>query len=308
MAESAWKYIPGFTFKTGLNYNIDKHSNVFFNLGFLSKAKDFNSYYKPNSHIFLPDSITENEKVKALEFGYSFISKVFTANINTYYTNWINKPTNAVRAKFDDLNTYGNIPGMDAKHKGIELDFIYKITRKLDFQGLVSLGDWRWDKKIEDLQMYYSDNNQPANTISFDATGIHVGDAAQTQLGASIRYEPIKGLYIEGGGTFFDRYYSEFSPEACVDGNGDPVESWRIPSYTLFDLHTGYRFKLEAMDKLNFTIKLNVLNVLDKVYVSDAINNDSYLQVPYYTFDARSASAYMGAGRQITASLKVFFN
>jgi outer membrane receptor protein involved in Fe transport len=62
------------------------------------------------------------------------------------------------------------------------------------------------------------------------------------------------------------------------------------------------------MDKLNFTIKLNVLNVLDKVYVSDAINNDSYLQVPYYTFDARSASAYMGAGRQITASLKVFFN
>lgn len=308
MAESAWKYIPGFTFKTGLNYNIDKHSNVFFNLGYLSKAKDFNSYYKPNSHIFLPDSITENETVKALEFGYSFISKVFTANINTYYTNWINKPTNAVKAKYDDLNTYGNIPGMDAKHKGIELDFIYKITRKLDFQGLVSLGDWRWDKKIENLQMYYSDNNQPANTISFDATGIHVGDAAQTQLGASIRYEPIKGLYIEGGGTFFDRYYSEFSPEACVDGNGDPVESWRIPSYTLFDLHTGYRFKLEAMDKLNFTIKLNVLNVLDKVYVSDAINNDSYLQVPYYTFDARSASAYMGAGRQITASLKVFFN
>jgi len=307
-AESAWKYIPGFTFKTGLNYNIGPHSNVFFNLGYLSKAKDFNSYFKPNSYIFLPDSITKNEIVKALEIGYSYVSKVFTANINTYYTKWENKPTNAVKAKYDDLNTYGNIPGMDALHKGVEFDFIYKITRKLDFQGLVSIGDWRWDKKIDNLQMYYTDNNQPANTISFDATGIHVGDAAQTQLGASIRYEPIKGLYIEGGGTFFDRYYSDFSPEACVDANGDPVESWKIPSYTLIDLHTGYRFKLEALEKLNFTIKLNVLNLFDKVYVSDATNNDSYLQVPYYTFDARSASVFMGAGRQFTASLKVVFN
>lgn len=308
VAESDWKYVPGFTFKTGLNYNFDKHSNVFFNLGYLSKARDFNSYYKPNSHIFLPDSITQNEKIKALEFGYSYNSKTFTLNLNTYITKWVNKPTNAVKAKYDDLSTYGNIPGMDALHKGVELDFIYKITRKLDFQGLVSVGDWRWNKKIENLQMYFSDNKQPANTISFDATGIHVGDAAQTQIGASIRFEPIKGLYIEGGGTFFDRYYSDFSPEACMDSEGNPVESWKIPSYTLFDLHTGYRFKLEALKKLNFTIKLNVLNLFDKVYISDATNNDSYLQVPYYTFDARSASVFMGAGRQITTSLKIVFN
>jgi iron complex outermembrane receptor protein len=307
-AESAWKYVPGFTVKTGLNYNLDLHNNVFFNVGYLSKAKDFNSYFKPNSYIFLPDSITQNERVKAIEVGYSYNSKIFTVNFNTYYTKWENKPTNPVKAKYDDLNTFGNIPGMDALHKGVELDFIYKISRKLDFQGLLSLGDWRWDKKIENLQMYYSDNNQPANTISFDATGIHVGDAAQTQVGATVRFEPIKGLYVEGGATFFDRYYSDFSPESCVDANGDPVESWEIPSYTLFDLHTGYRFKLEALQKLNFTIKLNVLNLLDEVYVSDATNNDSYLQVPYYTFDARSASVYMGAGRQFSASLKIVFN
>jgi len=73
-------------------------------------------------------------------------------------------------------------------------------------------------------------------------------------------------------------------------------------------LHTGYRFKLEALKNMNFTVKLNVLNLLDKVYINDAINNDAYLQVPYSTFDARSASVFMGAGRQFTASLKVFFN
>ncbi|MEI6061867.1 MAG: TonB-dependent receptor [Bacteroidota bacterium] len=306
--ESAWKYVPGFTVKTGLNYNIDKHSNVFFNAGFLSKAKDFASYFVPNKAIFLPDSVTKNERVKALELGYSYNSKVFTANVNAYYTKWENKPTNAVSSKLDDLSTFGNIPGMDALHKGVELDFIYKIMKTLDFQGLVSLGNWVWDKKISNLQMYYTDTREPANKISFDATGIHVGDAAQTQLGASIRYEPFKGMYVEGGGTFFDRYYANFSPEACTDANGNPVESWMMPSYTLFDLHAGYRFKLEALDKLNFTIKFNVLNVLNTMYISDATNNDAYLQVVYNTFDARSASVFMGAGRQITASLKIVFN
>lgn len=309
-AESAWLYKNGFTIKTGLNYNLTEHHNVFFNVGYLSKVKDFNSYFTGYTSIFLPDSITKNEKVKAIELGYSYNSKTFTANVNAYITQWQNKPTNQVKAKLDDKNTYGDIPGMDALHKGLELDFIYKITRKLDFQGLVSIGNWVWDKKIENLQMYYTDTKEPANKISFDATGIHVGDAAQTQFGASMRYEPIKGLYMEAGGTHFDRYYADFSPEACVDANGEPVESWMMPAYTLFDFHTGYRFKLPELKKMNFTIKLNVLNLFDSTYISDAKNNDSYLQDGYVfqTFDARSASVFMGAGRQFTASLKVVFN
>lgn len=118
----------------------------------------------------------------------------------------------------------------------------------------------------------------------------------------------LKVCILKAEQRFFDRYYAEFSPEACTDANGNAVDSWKMPSYTLFDLHTGYRFKLKAMDKLNFTIKLNVLNLLDKMYISDAINNDTYLQNAYNTFDARSASVFMGAGRQVSASLKIVFN
>ena len=315
--ESDWKYKPGFTFKTGANYNLNEHNNVFANLGFLSKTKDYKYYFDGYKAEFLADSLTKNESVKALELGYSYSSKSFSVNVNAYYTRWLNKPANQVQGNYEDPitgiegRTYGNIPGMDALHKGFEIDFIYKILRNLDVQGLVSIGDWKWDKKIENLQMYYSEGaleGTPANTLSFDATGIHVGDAAQTQLGASIRYEPIKGLYIEGSGTFFDRYYADFNAEECTDELGNPVESWRIPSYTLFDLHTGYRFKLERLSKLGFTVKLNVINVLDKVYISDAKNNDSYIERNFSTFDARSAAVFMGAGRQISASLKIVFN
>jgi hypothetical protein len=312
--ESAWKYKPGFTFKTGANYNIDKHNNVFFNTGFLSKTKDYKYYFRGFTANFQPDEITNNEQVLALELGYSYTSKIFTTNVNTYVTKWKNKPTNQVKGKYTDpvtgaeKDTYGDIPGMDALHMGVELDFIYKILKNLDFQGLISIGDWKWDKKIENLQMYYTDNNQPANTFSFDATGIHVGDAAQTQLGVNVRYEPIKGLYIEGGATYFNRYYADFNAEECTDKEGNPVESWRIPAYTLVDFHSGYRFKLEALEKLNFTIKFNLLNMLNTNYISDAKNNDTYIQKPFNSFDARSASVFMGAGRQFTASLKIVFN
>ncbi len=309
--ESEWKYKPGFTIKAGANYNVSARSNVFINLGYLSKTRDFRYYFQGYTANFLPDSITENEKVKAMELGYSFISRSFTANVNAYYTKWENRPTRQVRGEYEDPvtgttgYTYGDIPGMDALHIGIELDFIYKIMRSLDFQGLVSLGNWKWDKKIENLQMYYTDNNQPANTLSFDATGIHVGDAAQTQLGASLRYEPIRGLYIEGGGTYFNRYYADFNPEECTDELGNPVESWRIPAYALVDFHAGYRFKFNKLDKFAFTIKFNMLNVLNSVYITDAKNNDTYIQRSFSSFDARSASVFMGANRRFIIALKI---
>ncbi|MDP3442816.1 MAG: hypothetical protein Q8T08_08155, partial [Ignavibacteria bacterium] len=59
---------------------------------------------------------------------------------------------------------------------------------------------------------------------------------------------------------------------------------------------------------VNFTIRLNVLNALNTDYISDAKNNDTYIQQPYNTFDARSASVFMGSGTQFTTSLKIVFN
>lgn len=309
---SDWGYKEGFTVKTGLNYNISEHSNVFINTGYLAKTRDFSYIFEYRKSLF--SSIAKNERVQALEFGYAYTSPIFTANLNAYYTKWINKPTNSVLGKYTDpisgteKNTIGEIPGMDARHTGIEFDFIYKVTSKLDFQGLVSLGDWIWDKKIDNLQMYYSDNGEPANTFSFNAKGIHVGDAAQTQVGATLRYEPIKGFYVEGGGTFFDRYYANFNPEQCTDPEGNPVESWKIPAYAIFDMHAGYRFKLKPIKKMGFAIRLNMLNALDNMYISDAINNDTYIQQPFNSFDARSASVFFGAGRRFTASLKLTFD
>ena len=79
------------------------------------------------------------------------------------------------------------------------MDFAYKFTHNLSIEGLLSLGNWKWTSS--DTVRFLDDNNNPitddfGNEIiaSFDADGVHVGDAAQTQYGLSIRYEPTHNL------------------------------------------------------------------------------------------------------------------
>ena len=311
-SKSEWKWTPGFTFKVGANYNINPHMNVFVNLGYLSKVRAFRYFFEGYTTTFVED--TENEKVRAVEVGYNYHSPRFTANANIYYTKWINKPTYPIYSYYypdpEDpdyrIRVYANIPGMDALHKGAEVDFIFKVLRNLDFEGLVSLGDWKWDSYIEDLQFLDSETNEEVDkVIDFDARGIHVGDAAQFQLGGSIRYEPFKGFYLNGRITHFGKYYSQFSPESTTDENGNVVDSWKIPSYQMVDFNTGYRFSFKNMEKIKFNLRLSVLNVLNVKYIADATNNDTYNPLPFYDFDAKSATVFFGMGRRYTVSFGI---
>ena len=197
---------------------------------------------------------------------------------------------------------------MDALHKGIEMDFSYKILSNLGVEGLVSLGDWKW--MSSDTVRFLDDNNNPitddfGNEIiaSFDADGVHVGDAAQTQFGFSVRYEPSYNSYIKLRSTYFANYYADFDP-LSLNGANAGRESWEIPSYNLIDLHAGYKFKISQKTKMD--IKLSILNLFDEIYISDAQNNDPY-NASYQDFDAKSAGVFFGLGRRINLSAKFTF-
>ncbi|MEE3036918.1 MAG: TonB-dependent receptor [Bacteroidota bacterium] len=306
-AETSWKWIRGFTIKTGANYNIDLNNNIFFNIGYISKAPRFNNIYDYSNNLYRD---IENEIVKAVEGGYSFRSQSFSANANAYFTQWENKPSNGgVSILVDDEPVRANINGMDALHKGIEMDLAYRLNSKFTIEGLMSLGDWTWQSK--DSVRFYDDNNNPilddvtGDEIieSFDAVGVHVGDAAQTQFGLSLRYEPLENIYLKIRGTHFDDYYSDFDP-LSLDGENAGRESWKIPAYQLVDFHAGYTLKLDKKTKIDF--RLSVLNALNEVYISDAQNNDPY-NANYTDFDAKSAGVFFGMGRRINLSAKLTF-
>jgi iron complex outermembrane recepter protein len=288
--DTGWKMLFGGTLKAGGSFQLGENSTIFTNVGYLSRTPQFSNVIDNNTNTFFRE--IANEKIAAIEGGYSFASNNFGVNVNGYYTNWKNKPfPNGVALPDPQDPTtqiYVNINGMDALHYGGEIDLAYKFSKKLSADFMFSLGDWTWQstKVITLPDLDY--------TLSFDAKGVHVGDAAQTSLAGSIRYEPVKNGFIKIQLQYFDRYYSQFNPFSLTGENGGR-EAWVIPAYGLVNVFAGYKIKAKKFDVL---INGAVTNALNHQYISDATSN-------YFgnTFDAQSASVMFGGGLRFNLSL-----
>ncbi len=305
-ANTGWKWIPGYTIKGGLNYNLSETSNIYTNLGYISKAPRFNNIYDYDNKLYRE---IKNEIVKAFELGYSYYNNNITLNVNSYLTYWENKPIDGgVSIPInDDEDATANINGVDAFHKGIEVEFGHRLGSKVIWERLISIGDWKWDSG--DSVRLYNDKQELVETRYFDATGVYVGDAAQFQYSERIRWEIIDDMYLKGVFTYFAKNYAEFDPLSLngkpgnVDANGDPRQSWQMPNYFLVDLHAGYTLRY---NKFKIDFRASVLNLLDEVYVSDATNNDTY-STTTADFDAKSAGVFFGMGRRFNVSMKITF-
>ncbi len=302
--------VQTYTIKLGATYKISKQNSLFFNTGILNKAQPYRNVIITN---FWTDDFDaqvannyENEDIRAVEMGYNFRSPKFSANINTYYTIWGNKPLDRLPTVAEDENDPDsdripvNIPGVDALHKGIELDFAYKPFSNLAIEGLVSIGDWTWQsgQTVEGVLP-----NGTEYSYEFDAKGVHVGDAAQLQIGGQIRYEPFKDFYVKIKTTFFDNNYANFQPEN-LQGDDGGRDAWKMPSYHISSLHTGYFFKINDV-KMN--VRFNVINLFDALYLTDARDNDVFNTPSFDDFDAKSASVFYGQGRRWSLSLQASF-
>jgi hypothetical protein len=305
-----WVSIPSYTFKTGASYDISQHHTVFFNTGYLSKAQRFNNVINDGRNNprqpLRAFSNFENEKILAGEGGYSFRSPIFSANVNAYITYWQNKPLDfTVSAPIPDNpeeTVPVNIPGIDALHTGLEIDFAIKPLSNLTIEGLASIGDWKWNSS--ELATIYLEDYDTEIQYEFDAKGVHVGDAAQLQFGGMVRYEPVKGLFLKVRSTFFGKNFSNFSPES-LRGDSGGRDSWRLPDYTVFDGHAGYSTKI---GKTRLSLNFNLLNIFDTTFITDATNNDTRSPgVTTLDFDAKSAGVHFGLGRQWNLSLQAGF-
>ena len=315
-AETAWKYIPGFTVKLGANYNISETQNVFFNVGYLNKAPRFKNVFDNNNKLY---GEIKNEHIMASEIGYSYFNEKFTFNFNSYATYWQNKPADRPFTYRDaDDNTYSvNINGMDALHLGVEAEFGYRITKGLLSETVVSLGNWKW-LSTDSAEVTDENSGDVVGKVYYVAEGLFVGDAAQTQLRESLRWQlpwkAVKGVYLKGAITYFARNYSQFDPisldphnpgnKNAFNEDGTPKQSWLIPNYYLVDIFAGYGFKVK---KVKFNLRFIILNALDATYISDAQNNDPYGDQAWNDSEARSATVFFGMGRRFMTSLAIKF-
>ena len=284
-AESDHVNFLGYTVKGGANYNITAKHNVFANLGYISRAPFFSGgafLQSTTSNVTNPDPL--NERVFSAELGYGFRSGIFTANLNAYYTLWMDK--SFVRSTQMSNGDYAriNLGGVDARHMGIELDFSLRPTRWMDITGMLSLGNWIWDSNTKGY--IYDSQGQPM-TAALDGTvasgimaddhawlflkqkGIKVGGSAQTTGAIGVTVRPMKGLRVSADWNAYGNNYADFWLGSGLNGNQtiEVKDPWRIPWGHQLDLSASYRFKI---GNIFATIYGNVNNVYNYNYIMDA--------------------------------------
>lgn len=306
-----WKNFLGYTFKGGGNYRINSQHNVFVNVGHFSRAPFFNSVFYNNNNEQTLD--TENEKVFGVELGYGLRTKFFNANVNFYNTSWKNK--SIIRTNTGAGERYVTT-GLDALHQGVELDVTSYITRNFELTGMASIGDWKW-KNNASTQTYDDATNDPkGDPTTIFTNNVKVGDAAQTTFNFGAAYEILQnrkvldGIKLRASYFFADNLYAYFDPSSRNKPTDEGREAWKLPSYGLLDAVLSIKFKLGAT---RLTWRLNVDNILDEDYISEATNDVAYDPSDATDFvignngSGKRSNVFIGFGRTWTTSLRLNF-
>ena len=277
----------GGTIKGGANYNIDRHNNVFFNAGYISRAPFFSGgvfLNSQNSNITNPDAV--NEKVVSFEAGYGFRSRYFALTLNGYYTRWMDR-TMAKGGYIETGEHAGdryvfNMEGVGSRHMGLELNATYLPTSWLEINGMLSLGDWEWDSNATGY--FYNQDGEPLSSTTgsiasgimapdhlwatLEQKGVKVGGSAQTTAALGLVVKPFQGMKLGFDWTCAARNYSDLNITASTLQNGGTIvagEPWRIPWG--HSLSASYRFNIGGLDA---TVFGNVNNLYDYNYVTQA--------------------------------------
>lgn len=206
-----------------------------------------------------------------------------------------------------DRNLGYNLLNADAVHSGIEWDFAYDPTSKLNVQGVVSAGNWRWtsnervdlvNRTTNAFLTRVSDGGIADTLVNLD--GVKVGDAAQRQISMAVSYRPQRGMYFSVRNTWFWQHYANFSPGDVIT-EGDPKDVWVTPGYALLNFNAGTKF--DVSDNALLRLRLSVTNALDALYVSDATNNSQYAPNPYgLEGGSGRAEVFVGPPRMVRLS------
>lgn len=312
----------GFTAKGGANYNLTENHNVFVNVGYISRAPKF-SYgaFLSATTSNVTNTEAKNEKIFSAEIGYGWRNPWINLNLNAYYTKWMDK-TMTKSGQLDNqerTDYYMNMGGVDALHKGVELDVKVTPLRWLELSGMFSLGDWKWDSNATGYAY-----DERGNAITPDGTittpgaadqayaqiklkGIRVGGSAQmtAALGANVNIG--KDIRVGADWTFQANNYAYYSFSGSNLTLGKEVEilsPWKVPSASQFDVNASYKFKLGG---LNATVSGNIYNLLDYQYISKAFNPNATVSSTYKEATADNVYVFYSFGRTYSVKLKINF-
>lgn len=308
LSSTDYKNILGGNVKGGANYNINEKNNVYVNAGYYSKQPFFNSVY-PNNKSTVNPNVT-NEKIIGFEAGYGFRSRFFNATVNVYNTTWNDRYLKG-NALPDSPGVVGNTTyteylGLNEVHSGIEFEANSNITDKLKVNAMFSYGIWEY-KGNATVNAYFQADNTPVpgfSGVPVYMDKVKVGDAAQMTASLGAAYEVLPRVTVDANYNFNDNLYAGLSPInfASPDNKG----ALELPSYGIMDAGFSYKMLVGKDKNRSMNFRLNVNNVLDKVYIAESRTNffaDDFV-------NGKNGPTYASAGKTydgIATGNQVFF-
>ena len=266
---------PGFNVKGGAAYSLSEQNILFVNAGYYSRQPYHSDLYVDdrNSNQLNPLS-KENQKITGLEGGYKFLGDVISANLNVYYTIWDNRIVYSSNDTDDDniVDEFTQSSPLKQVHSGVELEVFARPADGLNFQGFVSVGDWKYDG---DVTTTTSDEN--GNILSTgDASyidGVKIGQAAQFTAGISGNYEIFPRLKVDANWNLYDNLYGTTNFGDSEFRSQDNRGAIKLPSYNTIDTGLSYRLLVGKEDNRSIQFRLNINNLLDEEYLESSQDN-----------------------------------
>ena len=305
--------ITSFQVKGGGRYNLDDRLSAFANLGYVQKPPILDNVISYDGTV---STDPDNEKFTSMEVGGEYNSGLVSIKGSYYNTQW--KDRNLTKSVTTGQGDSGDtdiiyLTGVNQSHSGVEVETKVALHEMVDLDVVVSVGDWYFDgdAKGDYTEMEYNDDNQIIGQTSteyeYALNGLMVGDMPQTAYVGGLTIKPIDGLRIQGLYKWYDNHYSDWSPDSReVDGDADRAQVWKTPSYGKLDLHLSYKLP-EIVAGIDMTLSGHIFNVLDEVYIQDAVDNSQYNGYGDKVHAAHNAEVFLGTPRSFNVGLAVNF-
>jgi hypothetical protein len=274
---SDWENLLGGNVKTGLNYNINEHHNVFVNAGYYSKQPLFSAVYPNYTNNDINEDLV-NETIIGFELGYGYKGERTRFNLNLYRTSWADR-FKAVGFLDEATGDYGSarMNGITQLHLGVEMDASYRPIETIEFNAMISAGDWTYSGNP--YGKLYNDDNELLSTIYMHLDDVKVGDAAQFTSRLGMQWELFDNFKIDVNQFMVDQLYADLDVKAYLvaDINNIPEDhssnkgALRLPAYSLTNAGASYKFKLG--EKMGLKLRFNVNNLGNHIYISESETN-----------------------------------
>ena len=301
--------------KGGAMFNVNDDMSVFFNTGMVEKAPIMDNVIYYDGTVATDPS---NEQFLHNEFGVNYKFGKLGLNASAYNTDW--KDRNLTKSVTTGQGDSGDtdiifLTGVNQKHSGVELETSYMVNDMLDLMFVASFGNWKFDGDA-DGNYQETEYNSEGQAIGFKTTeyayaldGLYVGDMPQTAYVLGMTLKPVKGLMLQAIHSTYDKNYSDWSPSAReFDGTNDDADRaqvWEAPGYSKLDLHMSYN--LPKVKGLDMTLNGHIFNVLDEVFVQDAVDNSQYTGYGSKQHLPHNAEVFLGTPRYANVGLTINF-